>query len=294
MTNAAAVQHDVRVGGQLSPRAHEMTPERVAWYIETTGDGHPWYTGPSPFGGPVAPALLESNLAYQGSRLSEWYLPQRWGNLHQKQAWDLFTPAMVGETCESRGVVVERYARRGREFVVAETWLSAPDGRILSRCRSTQSFLPERREGIAVDKSKEARAERRFEPAEGPVLETLTGRRRPVTAEDCDRYVGDRRTYHNDAEEARKLGFDAVVVQGAYVTCFVAALLTERYGAGFLAGGRLALTFVNPLWAGEAATAGGIVREITQEGTGRRAHLDVWVAKDDGTRTIVGTASALE
>ena len=55
----------------------------------------------------------------------------------------------------------------------------------------------------------------------------------------------------------------------------------------------MSLTFVNPLWAGEAVAAGGVLREIVPEGPLRRANLDVWTAKDDGTRTIVGTASAL-
>jgi hypothetical protein len=78
-----------------------------------------------------------------------------------------------------------------------------------------------------------------------------------------------------------------------YVTSFISSMLPERYGEGWFCGGRMALTFFNPLWAGEAITAGGYVREIVPEGPLSRANLDVWVTKDDGTRTIVGTASAL-
>ncbi len=288
------LESGVHIGQAIAPREHTITPELVRWYIDVTGDDHPWYTGPSPFGGPVAPALVLHNPAYIDGRSREWYLPNLYGNLHAKQAWDLFRPALVGETVVSRGVVAERYQRRDREFVVAEVWLEDRDGRILARNRSTQSFLLDTgRTGVVVDRAKEQQAARRFEPAEGPVLETLTGERRLITAEDCDRVIGGRRNYHNDVAEAEKLGFKEIVVQGAYVTCFVSAVLTRRYGEGWLQGGRMALTFVNPLWAGEAVTAGGIVREIVPEGPLRRASLDVWVAKDDGVRTIVGTASAL-
>ena len=36
------------------------------------------------------------------------------------------------------------------------------------------------------------------------------------------------------------------------------------------------------------------VREIVGEGTRRRAHLDVWCEKADGTVTVIGTANAIE
>jgi hypothetical protein len=35
------------------------------------------------------------------------------------------------------------------------------------------------------------------------------------------------------------------------------------------------------------------VREDVAEGSRRRIHLDVWCEKADGTKTLVGTASAL-
>jgi acyl dehydratase len=282
------------VGLDLPPREHAITPELVRWYIETIGDDHPWYTGPSPFGGPVAPALLLHNPAYANRRTVDWYLPNRYGNLHAKQGWEFFHAVPVGEVVTTRGVVSERYRKRDREFVVAEGWLLDRDGRMMSRSRSTQSFLVEaERTDVVVDRTKEQRSERRFLPADGPVLETLTGRRRVVSEADCDHFVGESRNYHNDVEEARKLGFNEIVVQGTFVTCFISELMTQRFGEGWFLGGRMSLTFVNPLWAGEAVSAGGIVREITPEGTLQRAHLDVWTAKDDGTRTIVGTASAL-
>jgi hypothetical protein len=40
-------------------------------------------------------------------------------------------------------------------------------------------------------------------------------------------------------------------------------------------------------------TARGRVREELNEGTRTRVHCDVWVEKDDGTKVVVGEASAL-
>jgi hypothetical protein len=44
----------------------------------------------------------------------------------------------------------------------------------------------------------------------------------------------------------------------------------------------------------ESVTARARVRERVPEGTRVRVHCDVWVDKDDGTRILLGEASALE
>jgi hypothetical protein len=52
---------------------------------------------------------------------------------------------------------------------------------------------------------------------------------------------------------------------------------------------------VNVLWGADgAAVARGVIREHTPEGERRRAHCEVWVEKPDGTKVIVGTASAID
>ena len=93
---------------------------------------------------------------------------------------------------------------------------------------------------------------------------------------------------------ARALGFPDIVVQGMMSVCFIADLATSRYGEGFLAGGKLDARLVNVVWPDDVIAARGRVREIVGEGTRRRAHLDVWCEKADGTVTVIGTASAIE
>lgn len=290
------------VGQDLGVEDLLITPELVRWYIDTIGDDHPWYTGASPFGGPVAPALLIHNPAYGGQSMSvgarrseRWYLPNRYGNLHAKQQWELFRAVPVGETLRSHALIVDRYLKRDREFVTAEATQFDSTGCAVSRVRSTQSFLADTSvTGVVVDRTREKRPDRSFDLGSGEVLEQISGRRVVVTPEMCDRFTGDRRNYHNDVVEAEKLGFKEVVVQGTLSTCFLAELMTRRFGEGFFLGGRLAMTFVNVLWAGEAVTPKGAVRSRTREGNLQRVTLDLWTEKDDGTKTIVATASALE
>jgi hypothetical protein len=47
------------------------------------------------------------------------------------------------------------------------------------------------------------------------------------------------------------------------------------------------------VWCEDVVTACAKVRAETEEGQQTRAHLDVWCEKEDGTKVVVGTASAL-
>ena len=50
---------------------------------------------------------------------------------------------------------------------------------------------------------------------------------------------------------------------------------------------------VNVLWVDETVTAHARVRDEVAEGTRTRVHCDVWVEKDDGSRVLIGDASAV-
>ena len=287
-------ENEVHVGQELPAEEYAVTPELVQWYVDAVEDDHDWYHGASPFGGAVAPALLFHNANYMNGRRNLWYLPNVYGNLHAKQHWDLFAPMLVGESVQNRGVVLERFFKRDREYVVAEGTLSDLTGRPLARVRSTQSFLPDDvRSGAVVEPSRATAPSRRPEPEADSGSERIEGKRHVVDAAQCDRFVGETRNYHNDEAESKKLGFPAIVVVGSLSTCFVSDMMTQHFGEGWWCGGRMDVNFINVLWAGEAVTTRGIVRERTREGSFWRTHLDVWTEKDDGTKTTAGTASAL-
>jgi hypothetical protein len=55
----------------------------------------------------------------------------------------------------------------------------------------------------------------------------------------------------------------------------------------------MSVKLTNVLWVDESITAHARIREEVREGEKIRVHCDVWVEKDDGSRVILGTASAL-
>ncbi len=109
----------------------------------------------------------------------------------------------------------------------------------------------------------------------------------------CEAFSGPEKNYHTDRAMAQALGFPDIVVQGMLSVCFVAELMTHAFGVGWLLAGKLDVRLVNVVWVDDVVTTRGKVREEVAEGGRRRVHLDVWCEKADGTKTIVGTASAL-
>jgi acyl dehydratase len=238
-----------------------------------------------------APALLHHSEVY---RNLSWYLPNLIGNLHARQEWEVFHPWRVGDTVRSRSTVVERYRKRDRLYIVNEVLWTAADGRWLQRSRTHQSFLAnEPSTGVVVDRDRERRPDRRFELPAGPATD-VPSRNRTITPAMCEAFSGPVRNYHNDREMAQALGFPDIVVQGMMSVCFVGEAVAARFGAGWHHGGKLDVRLVNVVWPGDMITVHGRVRETVDEGSRRRAVLDVWTTKADGTVTVIGTASGLE
>ena len=106
-------------------------------------------------------------------------------------------------------------------------------------------------------------------------------------------FSGPGKNYHTDREEAKKLGFPNIVVQGMMSTCFVSQVMQDHFGMGWLEGGRMSVKLTNVLWVDETVRAHAKIRDEVTEGTKKRVVCDVWVEKTDGTRVILGEASAV-
>ena len=280
------------VGRHCGSHSYEIDPKTVAFNQDALDDHHPLHAE-------FAPPLLHHSECYEF--VGEWYLKNLFGNLHGRQDWWLFAPIPVGAKVVSRSTIIERYHRRGRDWVVNETDLcEAETGQLLVRGHTHQSFLPPKRtgegtgegEGFVVDASTATKKAPppSFPTATGddlvPVTKTIDDRR-------CWMFSGPGANYHTDREQAKKLGFPTIVVQGMMSTCFVSQVMQDHFGMGWLAGGRMSVKLTNVLWVDETVTARGKVREEVPEGTRTRVSCDVWVDKEDGTRILVGDASAL-
>ncbi len=276
------------VGRHCGSNEYAITPELVAFYADALDD-------PSPLYAEVAPPLLFHSECYR--HVGEWYLKNLFGNLHAQQDWELFGPLPLGGRVRTRSTIVERFHKRGRDYVVNEVDVAdAVDGRLLVRGRTFQSFLPakERQEeqGFVVDESTAKKKEPRppFPTATGP---DLTPVKKTIDQRRCWMFSGPGANYHTDREQARKLGFPNIVVQGMMSTCFVSQVMQDAFAMGWVVGGKMSVKLTNVLWVDETVTGHGKVREEVREGDRTRVHCDVWVEKDDGTRVVLGTASAL-
>jgi acyl dehydratase len=272
----------VHVGQDLGGREFAIPAEDVARYREGTANDA---AAASP-----APPLLYHSEVY---RRLDWYLANIIGNLHARQEWELFAPLRVGDVVRSHSTVVERYRKRNRDYVVNEVLFTDADGRWLQRSRTHQSFLADDPgPDMVVDRDRERRGDRRFALPEGDG-EEFASRPTEITHAMCTAFSGPTRNYHTDVEMARALGFPDIVVQGMLSVCFVADLMTGRFGDGFHAGGKLDVRLVNVVWPRDVITTRGKIRETVREGSRRRHLADVWCEKADGTVTLIGTASAL-
>lgn len=274
----------VYVGRDFGGRDVMIDQERVERYIAALGQRLPIYAG-------LAPALVLHSECYENL---QWYLANIWGNLHARQEWELFGEVAIGSRVRTHGFIRDRYRKRGRDYVVKETWVQDGDGRLLSRGLTHQSFLIPKTEAapaVAVDKQREKRTDRVFEiGGRGRALEPLGMR---VSEDVCMAFSGPTENYHTNREAARALGFPDIVVQGMLPVCLVSELLTRDFGRGWLAGGKMDVRLVNVLWADDVVEARADEIEEVPEADRTRVHLDVWVEKNDGTKVVVGTASAL-
>ena len=280
------------VGKHCGSNIYTIDKETVAFYQSALGDEHPLHER-------YAPPLLHHSECYEF--VGDWYLANLFGNLHGQQDWSMFAPIPIGSRVRTRSTIIDRYSRRGRDWVVNETDLMSAEpgeeGKLLVRGRTFQSFLPPKDDqevgGFVVDEKSAANKTPRppFPTTEGPDLGSVE---KIIDDRRCWMFSGPAKNYHTDREEAKKLGFPTIVVQGMMSTCFVSQVMQDHFGMGWLAGGRMSVKLTNVLWVDETVTARARVRDETREGTETRVHCDVWVEKTDGTRVILGDASAIK
>ncbi|HKD68103.1 MAG TPA: hypothetical protein VKB84_14760 [Candidatus Binataceae bacterium] len=282
---------EVYVGRDMGGKLWTLDSDAIENFIAGTGDNHPWYTGRSPRGDAIAPALILHSEVY---RTKAWYLPYIYGNLHARHEWESYGPLIVGETVRTRCTVVDRYLKRDREYVVNEALTFNSAGALVSRARAHQSFLIKPSTGATViDKNRERAAGRVFEVGQKSG-EPIEGPERVISEAMCMVFSGPALNYHNDREKAHELGFPDIVVQGMLPVCLIAEMLTHRFGLGFFCGGRMAVNLVNVVWAQDTLRARAVISHRHAEGDKTRADCEVWCEKADGVKVVVGTASALE
>jgi len=97
----------------------------------------------------------------------------------------------------------------------------------------------------------------------------------------------------NDNEQVRRIRSLAVGMIGALqnaVSIFPNVFVLQHENELLR---RMNVNLVNVVWLNDKLTCRGSVRELTPEGPRQRAHLQIWCEKADGTKAVIGSASAL-
>ena len=128
----------LKVGEEFVSDTLLVTPEDVDTYAFAVDDHHSWFSGTSPFGGPVAHPTFAANQALR-LRHSRYVVH---ACLHAKMQFEFLEPIRVGMRVRSRGRVIDKYVRRGKQYMVTEYVTEDEAGTPLVRGQFTQMLIP--------------------------------------------------------------------------------------------------------------------------------------------------------
>jgi len=99
--------------------------------ILANGDDHPWYTGTSPFGGPIAPWMLITT--QHAGLVSMKYVIS--GQVNTQHTTQFFHPAKVGSLIRVYGRLADKFEKRERRYFAIEAESVDENGVLLVRDR---------------------------------------------------------------------------------------------------------------------------------------------------------------
>lgn len=281
----------------------EERTKAFAFAVDDYGD---WYLGSeSPFGGPIGHPLVLANellfLFYAG------YDGNTARGLHTHEKLSFHSPVRRGEKVTVTGSYVDKYERRGQGYVVLEAVARGEDGRKLVDHRGTEimrahagSVVGRRSAAAPVGRRVTGEAAAGMPVAERanpvpPARSPIPSLVKHVTQEQM--YVfswGGRgfRNVHTDPRRAAESGLDTTLVQAQQQTSFVTEAMTHFFGPSWLITGELDLRFVSPAFASDWLTVTGAVLGEVETVHGPGLELEVWIQRQDGTKTGIGWATA--
>lgn len=283
------------IGAPLGPVHLDLTAEMAERFAAAVGSDCRWYGGPSPFGGRIVPytAVEQVMLVTLGDTYRVSDAPG--GSVQYRLDVSYHRPPLVGTSLEIRGRTLEKAERPGRyQSSFAFEVVDAADGGILLDGKVAQAHLLGG--GGGSSKSAPRKPEPREEPAGEPLEPitftlTLEMMRLYAAWPELARFGRALENQHTNVEEAARLGRPGVIAMGAHLVGYLEEYMLRRFGAAWLAGGRLQVTFVGMVLEGDEVTVEG--RVVRDEPAGGRARLAVDLAcrTARGTTAVAGSAT---
>ena len=287
MANQQRDPEEAFIGKDLGSREFVAHNQMMDNYYAGLEVDRSFYDGSgSPLGGAHTPSmtLTEVDGGFAGAGFK-----QNFGNLWMRQQWEVNAPIVPETRYSARSQVLDIYEHRNRTVVLQQVELLADDGSVMAGGRHHQSYRFGQSSGfVALRDPKAKGGARRFEMPEGDLIESDP---HTISLEMCGTFFHGNRNYHTSKEAAEELGFQEVVVGGKMSLSYVGALMDRHFGANWYTGSKLDIKFTNIVWPDDTIVAKAVVTDEVTEGGKKMANVAVWMEKEDGTVTVVGTAS---
>ena len=261
----------IEPGEPVGTLEYELTEDFVGRHLRATGQEP--YADPS-----IAPISI---LAAEGVNLADrfWDISE---SIHAGQQLEVLALPRLGDVLTVTGVARDKFVKKGRRYVVAETSTRNARGEPIARGAVTGVIVYSDGDGSGSG----AAAARTAEPPPRP-LATLGPLVRSMTHEAMVLYEPPgEKNLHTDDEVARQAGLPAAIATGTLFLAYVFDLLHRSYGDASRVGTSLDVRIRLPVFAGDRVET---TADVLSRDGGRVEHA-IRVAGPHGD-AIVGRAS---
>lgn len=272
--------------GPRGPYSVTVTPEDIARWGRIYEDNNPWYSGSSPYGGPIAPPsiLYYPSQMFLGRHLIGATPGATLAGGFARYSLESTDAIPVGKELIVTGEVTDIFTRRGRGYVTYKLE-ATHDGKVVQRHWKNWAF------GITDDEAAKLPT-RNSDPRDdlsGDTIRTIGPVSMEITIAKMADFEGPGEVNtHTDPEMAKRAGGRPPLAQGALSFGLLSRMMTEAFGQGYITDGTLDVRFLDRVYVGNTETAKG---EVFSESDGV-AKVRVWVEKEDGTQVTAGLATA--
>lgn len=288
---------DYPIGAPLGPVRLDVTADMAERFAAAVGSQSPWYAGSSPFGGQIAPytAVEQVMLITLGDTYRVSDAPG--GTVQYRLDVSYHRPPLVGTPVQIRGRTLDKTERPGRyQSSFAFEVVDATDGVVLFDGSVTQAHLLGGGGGGGNAKAQPRKPGAPDAPTGEPLEPmtftlTLEMMRLYAAWPELARFGRELENQHTNAEEAARLGRPGVIAMGGHLVGYMEEYMLRHFGADWLAGGRLGVTFVGMVLEDDEVTVEG---RVTGEGTAggpRGLRVDLACRTGRGTTAVAGIAT---
>ena len=135
------VYEDIVVGQELPTIEMVTNQELQGRFLTALQDDNPWYSRESPWRGPVVHhAMLNDLPICAAMQIYEW----PFGSVHAKQETEFINPVPLGKRLTAHSKIVEKYVRRGKQYIAMEALVVDEDGVPIMRSKIIEMIGDER------------------------------------------------------------------------------------------------------------------------------------------------------